>query len=106
MKLHKELHHLLFLAKNGGVKKLMDHLYENILFDLKNGTNTSAWLEKNDFKHHPENFEHGIRYRASATNEVVDALSEALKHIDPAEAGYCKQPRINGIFLRPFIIER
>lgn len=88
MKLYKALNHILFLAKDGGIKKIINHLYENIWFDLKNGTNTSTWLEKDDFEFHPENFDHGIRYRASATSEVEQALAKASEFIDIADSGF------------------
>lgn len=83
-----EIEHLRFLLKHGGFAKLIDHIRENIYFDIMRGTNTSSWLRKIDFKEQPQNFEHGVRYRASATNEIYAALKSACTLLSPAECGY------------------
>jgi len=83
-----ELKHLGFLIRQGGVPKLLDTLKENIMFDLKHGTVTWQWLEKNDFQEHPENFKYGVRYRATATSEFLAALKKASKAIDFEQSGF------------------
>ncbi len=78
--------HVKFLIKNGGITKLFDHFKENVLFDLTHGTDTSAWLEKRRFKIHPKNFKFGVRYRASATNEIKASLNKISGIIDTSDS--------------------
>ncbi|MGH1455956.1 MAG: methyltransferase domain-containing protein [Alphaproteobacteria bacterium] len=88
MNIWGEIKHLHFLLNNGGFAKVSDHVRENVWFDITNGTNTSSWLKKTDFKDKPKNFEHGVRYRASATSEICAALKTACKEINAADCGY------------------
>ncbi|MGH1403004.1 MAG: class I SAM-dependent methyltransferase [Alphaproteobacteria bacterium] len=88
MKIKREIQHIGFLYNQGGIAKLLNHVRENILFDIKHATNTSAWLEKDGFEAHPDNFEHGVRYRAAATSEIEYGLRIASNHIDIEHAGF------------------
>lgn len=86
--LKKELRHLQFLYEQGGTGKILDHIKQNVAFDLKYGTSTSPWLDKDDYEEHPPSFEHGVKYRASATNEVMPVLRKASQMIDVTKAGF------------------
>ncbi|MCB1783897.1 MAG: class I SAM-dependent methyltransferase [Alphaproteobacteria bacterium] len=74
--LKREIEHIGFLFQQGGIRKLYEYVSENIAFDLKNGIETSMWLEKGDFTSHPPMFDHGVRYRASLTSEVLQAFQK------------------------------
>ena len=74
--------HVDFLFRQGGALKLFNHFRDNMLFDITKGTNTSSWLEKDEFKVRPENFEHGVRYRACASSAVRDALDVVSGMVD------------------------
>jgi tRNA G46 methylase TrmB len=71
-----------FLYCSGGIFRIRDYLAENVAFDLQYGTNTSGWLETVSFEERPKNLNHGVRYRASYTSEVLRALKFASKCID------------------------
>lgn len=86
--LRKEIEHIEFLLDQGGFAKLLDHIRENILFDLRHGTNTSSWLQTHEFGDKPKNLEHGVRYRAAAASEITQALHKASRMIDPAQASF------------------
>ncbi|MCK5374865.1 MAG: class I SAM-dependent methyltransferase, partial [Alphaproteobacteria bacterium] len=86
--LKRELRHTHFLYKQGGTRKILDHIKENVVFDIENGINTSSWLDKDDFIEHPHNFVHGVKYRASATNEVLPVLQKVAQIIDVRKAGF------------------
>ena len=86
--LKRELRHIQFLHEQGGARKILDHVKENVVFDLEYGTSTSPWLDKDDFVERPHNFEHGVKYRASATNEILPALSKVAEIIDVQKAGF------------------
>ncbi len=88
MFLYKKIKHLMFLYKQGGLNKIIDHIKENVIFDIMHSTNTSAWLPKTDFKTKPNNFQHGIRYRATATSEIRESLKKIKKLIDISKADY------------------
>jgi len=88
MGLRTELKHAGFLFNQGHFGKIFDHLKENVAFDVKHGTETSLWLNKEDFAHQPKNFEHGVRYRASSTKEIRRALEMVAKLISPKDASY------------------
>lgn len=70
-----------FLMETGGVRRLWDHLKENVFFDLKHGVDTASWLPVEEFPKHIDNLKHGVRYRASYTSEVHRGLSIALKFL-------------------------
>lgn len=88
MLLSNTLEHLSFLYKEGGLTKVWDTFLQNVAFDLKHGTRTTEWLQKHDFEVKPDNFDHGVRYRAAATNEVSEALEKVSQYIDISQAGY------------------
>lgn len=75
-KLETELKYWGFLYKSGGAARIRDYLKENVAFDMQYGTDTSGWLEPGDYEDRPENLEHGVRYRASYTSEICDALKK------------------------------
>ncbi|MBI1300505.1 MAG: methyltransferase domain-containing protein [Alphaproteobacteria bacterium] len=83
-----EMDHMKFLLKQGGVSKLVSHMNENVAFDMKNKTRTAEWLPKNKFTLKPANLDHGVRYRAAATSEVVRALEFVKSKIDISEATF------------------
>ena len=87
-KLKNHLDHFSFLYTEGGVSKLFDHIKENMMFDMLHGTNTASWLQKHEFQDSPDNFEHGVRYRAAATTEISNALDIVSELIDTSDAGY------------------
>ncbi len=84
----KQNSHARFLLQQGGARKLLRHVNENILFDMKHKINTSSWLDTPDFEEKPENLEHGVKYRASATSEVLRALNFVKSKIDTSEYGF------------------
>ncbi len=67
---------------------MLDHIRENILFDLRYGTNTSSWLQTNQFDQKPVNLKHGVRYRAAATSEIAEALNKAAQIIEPSQTSF------------------
>ena len=88
MPLKRTKEHVRFLVDQGGVPKLLDHVHQNVLFDVKHGTSTSPWLRKAEFEQKPENFEYGVRYRACATRTINNSLDVISKLIDTTRAGY------------------
>ncbi len=88
MSLKRKAEHVRFLVNQGGLPKLWHHMQQNIMFDVKHGTDTSGWLRKVEFEVKPPNFEHGVRYRASATSEINKSLQTVSDLIETSQAGY------------------
>lgn len=75
-----------FLFHTGGIRRIWDHWYENVLFDLKHGVDTASWLPVEEFPKGLDNLDHGVRYRASYTSEVRRSIDQALVFLK--EKGY------------------
>ena len=78
-----------FLMGSGGVRRIWDHIKENVFFDIKYGTNTASWLPVEEFPQHIRNLEHGVRYRASYTSEVKRGIDQAIKYL--GSEGYSEE---------------
>lgn len=68
-----------FLISKVGYRFVYHYLTQCVAFDLKNGTDTSLWVQNKDYPETTPHIDHGVCYQSCFTDEVVTALDFVSK---------------------------